>query len=134
MVRKEKSAMMLVLHPRLLRQCRFVRFVRMIEEVRVIVKLYRCRVGFSQSDEITDILKQLKKEMSADLTAFKKKGLDRKTNHQDLTQIETEEIFVLRKASLAKETVALKLELSAKAVDAQEKAEALPRPVRPPPW
>ena len=27
------------------------------------------------------ILKQLKDEMSADLTAFKKKGLDRKTNH-----------------------------------------------------
>ena len=42
---------------------------------------------------IVVILKQVKDEMSADLTAFKKKGLDRKTNHQDLTKIETEEIF-----------------------------------------
>ena len=35
-----------------------------------------------QSDETADILKQSKDEMSAGLTAFKKKGLDRKTNHE----------------------------------------------------
>ena len=46
-----------------------------------------------QSDETAGMLKQLKDEMSADLTAFKK-GLDRKTNHDDLTKAETEEIFV----------------------------------------
>ena len=76
-----------------------------------------------------------------DLTAFKKKGLDRKTNHHDLTKIETKEIFVLTKAIGEKETVALKLEQIvkegvevAKAVEAQEKAEALPRPANPPPW
>ena len=69
--------------------------------------------------------------MSADLTAFKKKGLDRKTNHQDLMKVETEEIFVLSKAIQGKETLALKLEQ--KAVEAQEQAEALPRPARPPP-
>ena len=68
------------------------------------------------------ILKQLKGEMSADLTAFKK-GLDRNTNHHDLTKAETEEIFVLTKAIGEKEIVALKLEQSAKEV-AQ----------RPPPW
>ena len=33
--------------------------------------------------------------MSADLTAFKKKGLDRKTNHHDLTKAKTEESFRL---------------------------------------
>ena len=63
-------------------------------------------------------------------TALEKKGLGRKTNHQDLMKIETEEIFVLTKATVG----ALKLEQSAKAVEAQEKAEALPRPARPPPW
>ena len=31
---------------------------------------------------------------------FKKKGLDRKTNLQDLMKIETEEIFVLTKAKV----------------------------------
>ena len=67
-------------------------------------------------------LKQLKDEMSADLTAFKKKGLDRKTYHQDLTKAETE-IFVLIKATVG----ALKLEQSLKEV-------AQPRPTRPPPW
>ena len=76
-----------------------------------------------QSDETAGILKQLKDEMSADLTAFKKKELDRNTNHHDLTKAETEEIFVLTKAIGEKETVALKLEQSAKEV-AQ----------RPPPW
>ena len=35
-----------------------------------------------QSDETADILKQSKDEMSADLTALKKKRLDRKTNHE----------------------------------------------------
>ena len=76
-----------------------------------------------------------------DLTAFKKKGLDRKTNHHDLTKIETKEIFVLTKAIGEKETVALKLGQIvkegvevAKAVEAQEKAEALPRRANPPPW
>ena len=99
--------------------------------MRVIAKLYRYRGSFSQSDETAGIQKQLKDEMSADLTAFKKKGLDRKTNHQDLTKVETEEIFVLSKAIQGKETLALKLEQ--KAVEAQEQAKALPRPARPPP-
>ena len=68
------------------------------------------------------ILKQLKDEMRADLTAVKKKGLDRKTNHQDVTKAEIEEIFVLIKAMVG----ALKLERSVKEV-------AQPRPTRPPP-
>ena len=55
-------------------------------------------------------------------TALEKKGLDRKTNHQDLTKAKTEEIC------------GLKREQSAKAVEAQEKVEALPRATRPPPW
>ena len=71
----------------------------------------------AQSDETASLLKQLKDEMSADLTAFQKKGLDRKTNHHDLMKTET------------KETVEV-----AAAVKAQEKAETLPRPARPPPW
>ena len=41
---------------------------------------------------IVVILKQLNDEMSTDLTAFKRGW---KTNHQDLTKAETEEIFVL---------------------------------------
>ena len=45
-----------------------------------------------QSDETAGILKQLKFEMSADMTAFKMKGLDRKTNHQGLMKAETEEV------------------------------------------
>ena len=57
------------------------------------------------------------------MTAFKKKGLDRKTNHHDLTKAKTKEIFVLTKAIEERETAALKLEQSAKEV-AQ----------RPPPW
>ena len=77
--------------------------------------------------EIVVILKQLKDEMSADLTAFKKKGLDRRTNHQHLTKAKTEEIFVLTKSIEEKETSALKLEQSAKEV-------SQPRPTRPPPW
>ena len=56
----------------------------------------------------------MKDETSADLTALEKKGLDRKTNHQDLTKVKTEEICVLTKAIGVKETVALKLEQSAK--------------------
>ena len=83
--------------------------------MQIIAKLYRYRRGFSQSDETGGILKQLKSEMSADLTAFRKKGLDRKTNHHDLTKAKTEEICTPSKAI-------------------QEKAEALPRPARPPPW
>ena len=63
-------------------------------------------------------------------TALEKKGLDRK----DLMKIETNEICVLSKAIQENETVALKLEQRAKVVEAQEKAEALPRPARPPPW
>ena len=78
--------------------------------MRLIAKLYRYRRSFSQSDETAGVQKQLKDEMSADLTAFKKKGLDRKTNHQDLMKVETEEIFVLSKAIQGKETLALKLE------------------------
>ena len=42
-----------------------------------------------QSDETADILKQLKDESSADLTALEKKGLDRKTNHEGLMKAET---------------------------------------------
>ena len=57
-------------------------------------------------------LKQLKDEMSADLTAFKKKVLDLKTDHHDLTKAETKEIVVLTKATVG----ALKLEQSAKEV------------------
>ena len=111
-VRKERSAiqvsrshlcMMFVLLPRLFRLCRFVRLVRQIEQVRVVAKLYRCRNdltrasgpagrlgrdrgSFQQSDETAGILKQLKDRMSADLTAFLEKGLDRMTNHQDLVK------------------------------------------------
>ena len=48
--------------------------------------------------------------------ALEKKELDRKTNHQDLMKTETKEIFVLTKAIGEKETVALKLEQSAKEV------------------
>ena len=62
-----------------------------------------------------------------DLTALEKKGLDRKTNHHDLTKSKTKEIFVLTKAIGEKETVSLKLERSAKEV-------AQPRSTRPPPW
>ena len=76
-----------------------------------------------QSDETAGIPRPLKDEMTAVLTAFLKKGLDRKTNHQDLTKAETEEIFVLTKGIGEKETVALKLEQSSKEV-AQ----------KPPPW
>ena len=76
-----------------------------------------------QNGEIVGILKRLKDETSADLTALEKKGLDRKTNQQDLTKAKTEEICVLTKAIGEKETVALKVEQSAKEV-AQ----------RPPPW
>ena len=81
------------------------------------------RERFSKNGEIVVILKQSKDEMSADLTAFKKNGLDRKTNHQDLMKIETEEIFVLTKATVG----ALKLEQSVKEV-------AQPRATRPPLW
>ena len=96
---------------------------------------------FLQNGEIVGVLKRLKDVTSADLTALEKEGLDRKTNHQDLTKVKTEEICVLSKAVQEKETLALKLEQSAretvevaKAVEAQEKAGALPRPARPPPW
>ena len=59
-------------------------------------------------------------------TALEKKELDRKTNHQDVAKTGTEEICVLTKAIGEKETAALKPEQSARAVEAQEKAEALP--------
>ena len=81
------------------------------------------RERFFQNDEIVGILKQLKDEMSGDLTAFKKKRSDRKTNYQDLTNAKTKEIFVLIKATVG----ALKLEQGAKKV-------AQARPIRPPPW
>ena len=42
------------------------------------------RVIVPQSDGTAGILKQLKDETSADLTALEKKGLDCKTNDQDL--------------------------------------------------
>ena len=110
-----------------------------------------------QNGEIVGSLKQLKGETSADLSALEKKGLDRKTKHQGLMKAETKEIFVLTKAIEEKETSALNLEQSvkeaaqrhqdaesrkqadevvevAKAVEAQEKDEAQPRPTRPPPW
>ena len=47
---------------------------------------------------------------------------------------ETKENFVSTKAIGEKETMALKLEQSAEAVEAQEKAEARPIPMRPPRW
>ena len=53
--------------------------------------------------------------------ALEKKGLDRKTNHHDFLKIETEEIFVLNKATVG----GLKLEQSAKEV-------ARPRSTKPP--
>ena len=43
-----------------------------------------------QSDETADILKQSKDEMSAGLTALKKKGLGRKTIHEGLMKAETQ--------------------------------------------
>ena len=109
-----------------------------------------------QNGEIVGSLKQLKGETIADLSALEK-GLDRKTKHQGLMKAETKEIFVLTKAIEEKETLALTLEQSAKeaaqrhqdeeaqkqadevvevakAVEAQEEAEAQPRPTRPPPW
>ena len=43
-----------------------------------------------QNGEIVGSLKQLKGETSADLSALEKKGLDRKTNHQDLVKAETQ--------------------------------------------
>ena len=64
----------------------------------------------------------------------REEGLDRKTNHHDLTKTETEEMFVLSKAIQENEILALTLEQSGKAVEAQEKAEALPKMVRPPLW
>ena len=76
-----------------------------------------------QNGEMVGLLKQLKDETSADFIALAKKGLDRKTNHQDLTKAKTEEIFVLTIATVG----ALKLERSAKEV-------AQPRSTRPPPW
>jgi len=129
-VRKERNAiqvsrshlcMMFVLLPQILRICRFMRLVRLIEQARVIAKLCRCRDddltrasgsagrlgrdrgGFSRSNEIVGILKQLKDETSADLYALEKKGLDRKTKHQGLMNAETEELFVLTKAIGEKE-------------------------------
>ena len=75
---------------------------------------------------------------SADLTAFKKKGWI----GRPITMISRKPR--LRKAVQEKETLALKLEQSMKkvedaaieqtAVAVKEKAEALPRPARPPPW
>ena len=62
------------------------------------------RERFLQSGEIVGVLKRLKDETSADLPALEKKGLDRKTNHQDLTKAKTEEICVLTKTIGEKET------------------------------
>ena len=61
------------------------------------------------------------------MTALEKKRLDRKTNHQDLTKVKTEEIFVLTKATGEKETAALKLEPSAKEVCEVRRAVAQQR-------
>ena len=46
---------------------------------------------FLQNGEIVGVLKRLKHVTSADLTALEKEGLDRKTNHQDLTKAKTED-------------------------------------------
>ena len=121
-VRKERCAVQvsrshLCMMSRLLRPCRLVRLLRMIEQVKIIAKLYRYRGGSAQSDETAGILKRLKDETSADSTALEKKGLDRKTNHQELMKTETKETDEV-----------------AKAVEGQEKADALPILMRPPPW
>ena len=50
------------------------------------------RVTVPQSDETAGILKQLKDETSADLTALEKKGMDRKTNHEGLMKAETPKV------------------------------------------
>ena len=74
-----------------------------------------------QSGEIGGILKQLKDEMSANLSALEEEELDRKTNHQGLMKAKTEEISVLTKAieektvrqgTLAVEVEKMKSELS----------------------
>ena len=49
-------------------------------------------------------MKKLKDEMSADVYALEEEDLDGKTNHQDLTKAQTEEICVLSKAVQEKET------------------------------
>jgi len=75
------------------------------------------RERFLQNGETAGILKQLKDETSVDLTALEKKGLDRKTNHQNLMKTETKETDEVGKA-----------------VEGEEKAEARQIPMRPPPW
>ena len=97
----------------------------------------RDRRFLAERDETAGILKQLKGVTSADLFALKK-GLDRETTHQSLMKVEPKEVSVLRKALQEKETVDLKLEQRAnevaKSVEAQQKAEVLPRLARPPLW
>ena len=66
------------------------------------------RERFLQDGAIVGSLKQLKGETSADLTALEKKGLDRKTNQNDLTKAKTDEICVLGNAVQEKETLALR--------------------------
>ena len=114
-----------------------------------------------QIGEIVVSLKRLKDEMSTDLSALEEGELVRKTKRQCLMKAETKEVSVLTKAIGEKETVASKLEQSAKKVvevakaveaadavqqrvdeaaieqssaEAQERADAQPRPTRPPPW
>ena len=45
---------------------------------------------FSKNGEIVGFLKRLKGEMSSDLSALEKEGLDRKTIHQDLVKAEAQ--------------------------------------------
>ena len=56
------------------------------------------RERFLQNGETVGILKQLKDETSVDLTALEKKGLDRKTNHQNLMKTETKKTDEVAKA------------------------------------
>ena len=76
-----------------------------------------------QTGEIVGILKRLKDEMSTDLLALEKEGLDRKTKHQGLMKAETKKIFVLTKVIEEKDALALKLQQSAEQVVTQKNTE-----------
>ena len=75
----------------------------------------------SQSGEIVGILKQMKDEVSADLSALEEEELGRKNNHQGLMKAKTQEICVLtktieektmRQGTLSVEVQKMKSELS----------------------
>ena len=57
-----------------------------------IAVLHKGMMGgrFSKNGEIVGFLKRLKGEMSSDLSALEKEGLDRKTIHQDLVKAEAQ--------------------------------------------